>query len=58
MLVVASEESEKAGEKKGIFLSKDEIMALNLGTKDKAKLLAKFEPKKTKEIYYQLLSEI
>lgn len=58
VLVVASEESEKASEKKGIFLSKDEIMALNLGTKDKAKLLAKFEPKKTKEIYHQLLSEI
>lgn len=58
VLVVASEESEKAGEKKGIFLSKDEIMALNLGTKDKAKLLAKFETKQTKEIYHQLLSEI
>lgn len=58
VLVVASEESEKASEKKGIFLSKDEIMALNLGTKDKAKLLAKFETKQTKEIYHQLLSEI
>ena len=59
VLVVAGEkESEKAGEKKGIFLSKDEIMALNLGTKDKAKLLAKFETKQTKEIYHQLLSEI
>lgn len=33
-------------------------MALNLGTKDKAKLLAKFETKQTKEIYHQLLSEI
>lgn len=58
VLVVAGEESEKASEKKGIFLSKDEIMALNLGTKDKAKLLAKFETKQTKEIYHQLLSEI
>ena len=59
VLVVAGEkESEKTGEKKGIFLSKDEIMALNLGTKDKAKLLAKFETKQTKEIYHQLLSEI
>lgn len=42
----------------GILLSKDDIMALSLSTKDKAKLLAKFEPKQTKEIYHQLLSEI
>lgn len=46
----------KEDEKSGIFLSKDDIMALSLSTKDKAKLLAKFEPKQRKEIYYQLLS--
>lgn len=51
-------EGAKKSAQNGILLSKDDIMALNLSTKDKAKLLAKFEPKQTKEIYHQLLSEI
>lgn len=59
VLVIAPlKAGEKSGEKKGIFLSKDDIMALNLSLKDKAKLLAKFESGQTKEIYHQLLSEI
>lgn len=53
VLVVAGK---KAQSENGIFLSKDDIMALGLSTKEKAKLLAQFMPKQTKEIYYQLLS--
>lgn len=55
VLVIASA---KADEPKGIFLRKDDIMALPLSLKEKAKLLAKFEAGQTKEIYHQLLSEI
>lgn len=58
LIIAPLKDGKKASEKNGIFLSKDDIMALSLSTKDKAKLLAKFEPKQTKEIYHQLLSEI
>lgn len=54
VLVVAGKKEEQMN---GIFLSKDDIMALELSKKEKAKLLAKFEPKQTKEIYHQLLSQ-
>lgn len=55
VLVVATKD-ENTGEKKGIFLSKDDIMALSLGTKDKARLLAQIEQKHPKELYSRLLS--
>ncbi|TQR60798.1 16S rRNA (cytidine(1402)-2'-O)-methyltransferase [Campylobacter troglodytis] len=56
VLVLAAKD-ENADEKKGIFLSKDEIMALSLSTKDKARLLAQIEKKQTKELYHKLLSQ-
>lgn len=55
VLVVAGKKAEQMN---GIFLSKDDIMALELSKKEKARLLAQFESKQTKEIYHRLLREI
>ncbi len=52
-LVIAAKREAK---KESICLSKSDIMALNLSTKDKAKLLARLENKGVKE-FYELLSK-